>query len=71
MDDMRSLRESSVTAVRAPGQLLHALGSASALNGPHRNGRVARQVWGDYDAERDLVLASDMNTGLWTLRVTT
>jgi hypothetical protein len=24
-----------------------------------------------YDAERDLVLASDMNTGLWILRVTT
>ena len=23
-----------------------------------------------YDAERDLVLASDMNTGLWILRVT-
>ena len=29
------------------------------------------QVWGVYyDAERDLVLASDMNTGLWILRVT-
>jgi hypothetical protein len=28
-------------------------------------------VWGVYyDAERDLVLASDMNTGLWILRVT-
>ena len=29
------------------------------------------QVWGVYyDAERDLVLVSDMNTGLWILRVT-
>ena len=29
------------------------------------------QVWGVYyDAERDLVLGSDMNTGLWILRVT-
>jgi hypothetical protein len=29
------------------------------------------QVWGVYyDAERDLVLASDMNAGLWILRVT-
>jgi hypothetical protein len=28
------------------------------------------QVWGVYyDAERDVVLASDMNTGLWILRV--
>jgi hypothetical protein len=29
------------------------------------------QVWRVYyDAERDLVLGSDMNTGLWILRVT-
>jgi hypothetical protein len=29
------------------------------------------QMWGVYyDAERDLVLGSDMNTGLWILRVT-
>jgi hypothetical protein len=29
------------------------------------------QVWGVYyDEARDLVLGSDMNTGLWILRVT-
>jgi hypothetical protein len=41
---------------------------------PPQRGTLSQtpQVWGVYyDAERDLVLASDMNTGLWILRVTT
>jgi hypothetical protein len=40
---------------------------------PPQRGTLSQtpQVWGVYyDAERDLVLASDMNTGLWILRVT-